>query len=463
MIGSVTKKIHIFFNKGHERTILTKKNIVASLGVKGITILISLILVPLTINYVNSERNGIWLTLYSMIMWLNLFDVGLGNGMKNKLAEAKAMGDMELARKYISSTYAIVSLICLSIFTVFCFVNPYLDWIKILGSDSSLETYRQEIFCLVWIFMTAFCMTFVLNLLKFIVSADQRPAIGSFLDMLGQLLILAGIFILLKTTSPSLIYLGLITGFSPIIVYIIASIYLFHTRYKNWKPSFRLVDFKLAKNMLHLGIKFFIATIAVVMVNQTLPFLIIRRAASSEVTDFNTTFRLFSLAFNIIGIIIIPYWSSFTDAYTKKDFLWMKKSIGYLQRLFIGFLIIQALILLLSPAIYQIWVNHWIKESTDVLTISFSMSLAVCLYVCSTCWMSVYMYPLNGIGKIKLQVYGSIIEMILLIPVALFLSDRWGSLGIVLAPTIIYIPRMIWAPIQLNKLITNKATGIWNQ
>ena len=463
MISFIKEKIFIFFNEGHERTILTKKNIAASFAIKGLTILISLILVPLTINYVNPERNGIWLTIYSMILWLNLFDVGLGNGMKNKLAEAKAKGENELAKKYISSTYAIVGGICLIIFIVFCFINPHLDWVKMLGSGAGIEPYRQEISGLVWISMIAFCITFVFNLLKSVLIADQRPAISSFLDMLGQLFTLTGIFFLLKTTSPSLIYLGLVTGFAPIIVYIVASIYFFRTKYQDWKPSFRQVDFKLAKNMLNLGIKFFISTVAVIMVNQTLPFLILRATTSSEVTGFNVALRLFSLVFNVIVIIIIPYWSSFTDAYTKKDFLWMKASMMYLQRLFWGFLIIQALLLISAPVIYKVWINKWITESGNMITIPFLMSLTVCLYICATCWMSIFMHPLNGIGKVKLQVYSSMFEMILLIPLALFLGRYWGAPGIVLTPVIIYIPRMIWAPVQLHKLIGQKATGIWNK
>ncbi|MCL1938893.1 MAG: MATE family efflux transporter [Candidatus Azobacteroides sp.] len=463
MIRLIKERIFTFFNEGHERTILTKKNIAASFAIKGLTILISLILVPLTINYVNPERNGIWLTIYSMVLWLNLFDVGLGNGMKNKLAEAKAKGENELAKKYVSSTYAIVGGICLIVFIVFCFINPQLDWIKMLGSGASIEPYRREISGLIWISMVAFCITFVFNLLKSVLIADQHPAISSFLDMLGQLFTLMGIFFLLKTTSPSLIYLGLVTGFAPIIVYVVASIYFFHTKYRDWRPSFGQVDFKLAKNMLNLGVKFFISTVAVIMVNQMIPFLILRITTSSEVTSFNVALRLFSFVFNIIVIVIIPYWSSFTDAYTKKDFLWMKVSITYLQRLFWGFLICQALLLFFAPVIYQVWINRWIAESDNIITIPFLMSLSVCLYICATCWMSIFMHPLNGIGKIKLQVYSSMFEMILFIPFALFLGHYWGAPGIVLTPVIIYIPRMIWTPVQLHQLISQKATGIWNK
>ena len=463
MIAVLREKIQDFFTKGHERTILTKKNIVVAFGIKGVTILISFILIPMTINYVNSERNGIWLTLYSMIIWLNLFDIGLGNGMRNRLAEAKAMGNTELARKYVSSTYAIVGLICVLIFVTFCFVNPCLDWVKLLGSSPGLYTYRHEISGLVWISMCAFCLTFVLNLLKSIVTADQRPAIGSLLDMIGQLLTFAGIFVLSQTTSPSLIYLGWITGFSPVIVYTIASFYLFGIRYRDWRPSFRKVDFKLAGNVMNLGLKFFIAGMAVLVVNCTLPFLIIRVTNGVEVTHFNTANRVFSLAFNAVAIIIVPYWSSFTDAYAKQDFEWMKESIKKLRQVFIGFLIMQAIVLILAPLVYYVVVNHWIKETDDLLSISFFMSVAVCIYVCSTCWIATYIHPLNGIGKIRLQTYSSVVEMLTFIPIALFAGRYWGAPGIILTPVVICIPRMIWAPIQLHKLINQTATGIWKK
>ena len=48
--------------RGSSRSAKVKKNILGSFGVKGASIIISLILVPLTIGYVSSELYGIWLT-----------------------------------------------------------------------------------------------------------------------------------------------------------------------------------------------------------------------------------------------------------------------------------------------------------------------------------------------------------------------------------------------------------------
>ena len=55
--------------KGHERSIKAKKNILFAIFIKGISIAISLVLVPLTMHYVNPTQYGIWLTLSSIIGW----------------------------------------------------------------------------------------------------------------------------------------------------------------------------------------------------------------------------------------------------------------------------------------------------------------------------------------------------------------------------------------------------------
>jgi O-antigen/teichoic acid export membrane protein len=113
------------FFSGHERSIQAKKHILGSFLLKGISILISLLLVPLTIDYLNPTKYGIWITLTSVIAWFSFFDIGLGNGLRNKFAIAKAKGDNDLARTYISTTYAIITIISIMLFIVFVFVNQF--------------------------------------------------------------------------------------------------------------------------------------------------------------------------------------------------------------------------------------------------------------------------------------------------------------------------------------------------
>ncbi len=110
---------------GHERTVRINKHVIATFMLKGVSIIVSLLLVPLTIHYINPTQYGIWVTLSSVISWIAFFDVGLGNGLRNKLAEALAVGDEQLARKYISTTYAVLAMIMSGIYLLFLLSIPW--------------------------------------------------------------------------------------------------------------------------------------------------------------------------------------------------------------------------------------------------------------------------------------------------------------------------------------------------
>ena len=103
---------------GISRSTTVKKNIIVSFLLKGISILISLQVVPLTINYINPTQYGIWLTLSSIIAWLAYFDFGFANGFRNRFSEARSRGETLLAREYVSTTYAVLLILFFGIFLI---------------------------------------------------------------------------------------------------------------------------------------------------------------------------------------------------------------------------------------------------------------------------------------------------------------------------------------------------------
>src|SRR6476659_4426679 len=137
MIENLTKPVvflRSLITRGHDRSVNIKKNIVGLFVIRGCSIAISFILVPLTIRYVNPTQYGIWLTLSSIVGWFSFFDIGFGNGLRNKFAEAIAKGNTALAKIYISTTYAILSLVIIGILILFFCVNPFINWAKIFNA-----------------------------------------------------------------------------------------------------------------------------------------------------------------------------------------------------------------------------------------------------------------------------------------------------------------------------------------
>ncbi|MDD3319936.1 MAG: MATE family efflux transporter [Paludibacter sp.] len=442
-----------FFVKGHPRSLLAKKNIVASFVIKGVSIAISLVLVPLTINYINPSRYGVWLTLSSIIVWLSFFDIGFGYGLRNRFAEALAEGKEELARVYVSTTYAILSLIIIALLLVFFVVNPFLNWSTILNSPPEMA---QELSVLAMIVFVFFCLRFVFQLINTVLAANQQPAKGSFLDLLGSIFSLAVIFILTKTTSGNLIYLGTVLSFTPVLVLIVSSLWFYNKGYKKFAPSVKFVKFSYAKDLMTLGLKFFIIQIAALVLFNTDNIIIIHLLGSEDVTTYNVAFKLFSIIIMGFNIIAAPLWSAFTDAYARKDFDWIKTTIRTLEKIWLVLIGATILILFASPLIFKLWLG-------DTVTVPFALSVAMAGYVIVSVWQTIHVYFLNGIGKVKLQLYLVIFSSLINIPVAILMGRHFGLIGITITSAVLFTIMGILFSIQTKKILNNTATKIWNE
>lgn len=439
--------------KGHERSVKAKKNILASFIIKGLSIAISLVLVPLTINYINPSRYGIWLTLSSIVTWFSFFDIGFGNGLRNKFAEALARGQDELARIYVSTTYAILSIIIGTVLILFLFINPYLNWAAILNTSPAMA---GELTILVIIVFVFFCLRFVFQLINTVLSANQEPAKASFFDFLGSLFSLIIIFILTKTTSGNLIYLGTALSFTPVFVLIISSLWFYSRDYKRFAPLFKYVKFSYARNLMSLGIKFFIIQIAALVLFNTNNIIVTQLFGPKEVTTFNVSFKLFSVITMIFSIIAGPLWSAFTDAYSKNDFDWIKTTLSKMKKIWVLLIICTISILLFSPWIFKLWVGNSVE-------VPFTLSVAMSSYVIVYIWQTIHVFFLNGIGKIRLQLYLVIFSGLINIPLAIFLGKKLGLVGITLTSTLLFIFMGIIFSIQTKKILNNTAIKIWNK
>jgi O-antigen/teichoic acid export membrane protein len=442
-----------FFTQGNERSINAKKNILIIALLKGFGIAISLVLVPITIHYVNPTRYGIWLTLSSIVGWFSFFDIGLGNGLRNKFAEAIASGKPELARTYVSTTYAILTIIIAIVLLIFFCINPFLNWAKILNTPADMA---GELSLLALIVFGFFCIQFVLRLITTIITANQQPAKASLFDFMGSLLSLSIIYILTKTTSGNLIYLGTVFSLTPVLVLISSSLWFYTHKYKPYAPSIKFVKFRFARDLMSLGSKFFVIQMAAVILYQTSNIIIAHLFGPEQVTPYNIAYKYFSVITMAFGMLMVPLWSAYTEAWIKKDIDWIKNSINKLILIWVLIAVTVIIMLIFSNFIYRMWVGKEIK-------VPISVSVVMAAYVIINGWCGIFSQFLNGVGKIKLQLYSGIFGALINIPLAIFLGKHLGIYGVVMSTAILGIVSAVWSPIQYMKIINNKATGIWNK
>lgn len=57
---------------------------------KGVSMVLSLVYVPIVLNYLGDYKYGVWASILSILSWISYFDLGIGNGLRNRLSEAIA-------------------------------------------------------------------------------------------------------------------------------------------------------------------------------------------------------------------------------------------------------------------------------------------------------------------------------------------------------------------------------------
>jgi O-antigen/teichoic acid export membrane protein len=443
-----------FITKGHERSVRAKKNIVSSLLIKGVSIAISFVTLPITLNYVDASTYGVWLTMSSIVGWFVFFDVGLTQGLRNRFAEAKARGDDELAKVYVSTTYAILAIIFTVVWVLFLIANNFLDWSKILNVSESM---RPDVTTLALIVFTYFCISFVFRIITTILLADQFPARSSLVDLSGQILSLLIIVILVKTTEGSLVKLGLALCISPLVVLVGANLVFFGGKYRRYKPSFSNVNFSYTRDLFNLGMKFFIIQLASIIQYQTANIIIARNFGTADVTAYNVVYKYFGIPYMIFNIFLVPFWSASTEAYQKNDIKWIRNGVKRYNQLSILMLFGTLVMLIFSALFYRLWLGE------GKVTIAFSLSLWGFVYFNVMMFGGKYVQFLNGISALRIQFTTSIISPILYLGVVLLFIKflHIGVYSIFIGAILASFNGYILAPIQYHMVINRKKRGIW--
>lgn len=445
--------IHRFDNKT-QRTQTVVKNILGATIVKGCSILITLILIPVSIGYVSSELYGVWLALSTIIMWASLFDLGFGNGVRNKIAECMAIGDIKTTRQYISTSYVFFSIIFLPLSLIAYFICPYINWSSLLSVNVK---YEEVLVSSMRIIIITFAITSIVKLLSIVLMAFQKNALSSLLDMLGLLLSLIVILALKYTTNDgSLIYLAYAMCVCPILVYIISTAWFLGIKHKELIPSLASINVKLVKDVVGLSMKFFVINISTVVLFYTMNLLISHVSGPSAVTEYNVIYKYMSIPLIISSIITTPYWTAYTDAFALKDYKWMQSSYKKLNLMCYYSIIGLLFLILIYPIVFKYWVG-------DLVDIHLEMIILVAIYVFIMIYDQVNANIINGIGKLRIHLILAVVSIIINIPLSLYLGNIFGTKGVVASVGFLTLLPAIILRIQIVKILNNRAIGIWDK
>lgn len=450
MILSRLKEI---FHNDDKRNQILRNNIVLSAVLRIIGLCCSFLIVPITLHYLNNEIYGIWLTMSSLLFWFSYFDIGLGNGMRNYLTKSVSVGNYALGRSYLSTTLFLLLIIA----SIICIISIILLYVFDLNFVFNTQTINGYVLRDAMIIAAIFTLAiFVVKNIGFVLVAMQKYALNDLINVSGSVISLLIVFVLTKTTDGNLMYVVMAFTITPVLIYLIAAIPIFR-RYPLLKPDIKSIDKSLGRQIIGKGLGFFFIQItSCLIIYGSSNLFVTQFCGPTTVTVYNIAYKYFNLLAIAYTIVISPMWNAYTDAYVKGDLIWISRTFKYSLRMW-GLTVVGGLIMLIVSNIFY---NFWIGKS---VMISLGVSASVLFYISMFNLNNCVTYLLNGLNKIKIQIYTSIFFTAIYLMIVLFFGKAFGVIGIVLSMAISYGLMSFVHLYQCHLLIKQKAAGIWNQ
>ncbi|STA98786.1 oligosaccharide flippase family protein [Clostridium baratii] len=387
------------------------------------SMVITYLTVPITLSYLNNERYGIWQTMLTIISWASLSNFGIGNGLRNKVTESFSEKKYKKLKGYITSAYIYLSIIAIILLISFILFILAIN-VDIIFKNNNVPILEIKLSFM--IIIVSFCLNFILGICNSISFGIHKSSAVSLFQMITNIIILVGLYIINEFTTKSIINIALLYFIANTVSNIIFSIYLFSNKYL--RPNLKYKNKIYGKELRSLGMEFFVLQLASIVLFSTDNFIISTFIGASEVADYSIANKLFQVISTLYSILLIQLWSSIAEINLKKDYKSIKKSIKGLAILLIPVALAILFIIFKFNFIMRIWIG---KE----LNIS---KLLICLcgvYAWLICFNGIFVNVQNGMGKIRVQTISSVLSCILNIPLAIFFIKilDFGVIGVMIS------------------------------
>lgn len=441
------------FFKGNARTVKARKNVVASMGLKALDGIVYLLFVPVTLGYLRPYEYGVWLTMNSILLWIDSFDIGLGNGLRNKLAAAIAADDRERGRVYVSTTLFMLVFLMIGLVGIGTALSRVIDWYGILHTTPAEVGRLDEI---VYLTFLIYSLNFIFKFVGNVYLALQLPAVNNLFVTAGHFIALVVIYILTLTTQGSLMAVALVYAASPLLVYLLAYPVTFIKIFPFLAPRLSSFRKECLKDLFDIGVLFFILQLSGILLFSLANILISHLFGPEKVTPYNIAYRYYSLVPMLMAIIVSPMWSATTDAYAKGETEWIRSTMRRVGKILVLGLAGLIIMTLVSEWVYRVWVGREVS-------IPFSISCWMALYTAILIVSLAYSNFLNGLGKLRLQVINTVTVALLFYPLCRFLGVHFNIPGVLAGMCLLNTSGLILNIIQFNKVVGGRAKGIWDK
>lgn len=439
LLGTANNKIVIF-------------NALGAFAVKGASLVVSLVTTPAYIRYFdNNEVLGIWYTMLSVLLWFLNFDLGIGNGIRNRLVKDFSANDTQSARVTISSGMfmsTLVSLVLLVLGTVLIFL---VDLQTLYNIEAEIVSYRALLISTIFVFV-AIVLRFFLTTVTSVFYALQQSSVNNFLHLCSTILQLVFVLVMdFGSPERNLIALSLSYIAAANLPTVIGGFIIFGKRLKDSRPSLRCIEKERARSVMNVGMVFFACQIFYMLLINSNEVLITSLYDPAYTTEYSFYHKLTTLISTVVTLTMAPLWSVVTKAQAEGDFRWLWKLYSKLKWFGWG----AAMLQFAFVPFMQIVMDVWLSENT--IQVNYVTALIFAFFSGTFLYSGVLSAVTCGLARMKVQTIcyggGTVLKFVLA-----FVFQKIGLpwYSVVFATGLVLLPYCVAQQIALNRYIRSQ-------
>lgn len=381
----------------------------------------SLIAVPLMLHYLGAERYGMWMTMSSLVTMLSFADFGIGSGILNAISVAHGNDADGAIREYVSSGFAVLTVIAVAVIAIFGVAYPFVPWYKIFNVISPAA--RTDAAPALAVLICSFALAIPFNVIQRVQLGLQRGFMASSWQCLGSILGLVGVVAAILFRAPLPVLIGAFVG-GPLIATGLNSLLFFRWLHPEFAPGVSTISRFAIRNISRTGFLFFVQQVIVSGTYYSDNLIIAQMMGATAVTVYAIPQRLFSLIGLAVGIGLIPLWPAYGEAIAKGDMAWVRRTLWRSILVSLGVAMLGSAILVASGnwLIFR-WVGHANAASLTLL-------LALALVQIAQVGVGATSMYLNGANHMRFQVLIGAITAIAAVALKIVLVRHIGISGV---------------------------------
>jgi O-antigen/teichoic acid export membrane protein len=391
--------------------------------------------VALTVRYLGIERYGLWLTISTLLAWLNLTDFGVGNALINKLSHASGRNQQGEAQNYVATAFWMLSLVGVLIIFAGIILGRSLPWASMLNVKS-VEA-GLELPLAITLSFVIYGLGFPLSITRNVYSGYQEGYYANLWDIAANVLSLISLVIVTRFNVGLPLLVAAVFGTRQIVL-AASALFLFGSHRPWLMPSPRQVRKANLRPLLGLGMMFILLQVSALLISQTDNIVIIRVLGPAQVAIFGTTWKLFSYVGVLKSWFLAPLWPAYGEAYSRLDVYWIRRTLRYsLLTSVILTSLVSGGLAIFAREIVRVWAGPDLVPSINLVV---SMALLQVMWA----WTEPFVYFLNGISRLRGQMLYGLGTALISVAFKIIFVSHWGIEGAIGATLAAYFLLAAW-------------------